>query len=147
MSQNDPHRYDDIIGLSRPRSRRHPPMPAENRAAQFSPFAAVSGYEAAIRETARLTDHKLALDDEQKLRLNARLQLVAERLQARPEITVTFFLPDARKDGGAYVTETAPARKLDATERTLLLASGRRVPIDDILALEGELFGSLGEEE
>ena len=130
------HLYDDIIDLPHHVSTRHPPMPMADRAAQFSPFAALTGYDAAIAETARLTDSKRELSEDEQHELGRRLQELQGRLKTRPTVTLTFFEPDARKAGGSYRTVTGAAKKLDALAGTLELADGTLVPFEDILSLE-----------
>lgn len=136
--QDDAHanRYDDIIDLPRPVSGRHPAMSAHDRAAQFSPFAALTGYGAAIAETGRLTDERVELDEHEKSALNEALLVIKERIAERPVVTLTYFLPDGRKDGGAYVTVTDAVVKLKAYERRILLAGGETIPFDDITVIE-----------
>lgn len=143
---DDPHRYDDIINLPHPEPKSHPRMPQENRAAQFSPFAALVGYDAAIQETARLTDEYMELDEEEKLRISSRLQLIQDHVNVRPEVTLTFFQPDARKDGGAYVVVTGNVKKVDVHERIIVMMDGKRIPIDQLLAIDGELFRGMGDD-
>lgn len=121
--------YDDIIDLPHPTSERHPRMPMENRAAQFSPFAALSGYDDAVKETARLTDGKIDLTEEEKSILDARLQ----RLTPGENAAITYFQPDARKQGGAYLTASGEVKRIDGAAREIVLMDGRRIPIDDIL--------------
>ena len=105
--------YDDIIHLPHPVSKTHPRMSMIERAAQFSPFAALTGYGAAIKETARLTDRKLELDEETQALLDLRQHFLLEHLAQRPEVTITYFEPDTRKEGGSYQTITARVKKLD----------------------------------
>ena len=140
MKRDDAHRYDDIIGLPHHRSANRPHMPASDRAAQFSPFAALTGYEAVITETARLTDQRIELDEDAKTAIAQKLQLVMEHIQERPEITVIWFRPDGKKDGGAYVTVTGAVKRIDEYERVILMTDSTRIPICDVAALEGELF-------
>ena len=121
--------YDDIIDLPHPTSERHPRMPMANRAAQFSPFAALSGYDDAVKETARLTDGKIGLTEEEKANLDARLQLLEPGIAA----SFTYFQPDSRKQGGAYVTASGEVKRIDGIAREIILMDGRRIPIDDIL--------------
>lgn len=121
--------YDDIIDLPHPTSERHPRMPMANRAAQFSPFAALSGYDDAVKETARLTDGKIDLTEEEKSILDARLQ----RLTPGENAAITYFQPDARKQGGAYLTASGEVKRIDGAAREIVLMDGRRIPIDDIL--------------
>ena len=134
------HRYDDIIDLPHHVSSLRPQMPRAERAAQFSPFAALTGYEDAIGETARYTDARPELDESRKLALDARLQLLEERLGERPEITVLRFEPDECKPGGALRELSGPAVRLDRHSRLLTLEGCGPVPIDDILDLDGEVF-------
>jgi len=105
--------YDDIINLPHHVSVTRPHMTAVDRAAQFSPFAALTGYDAAIRETARLTDERVELDEYIKDALNKRLQIIAERMKEQPEITITYFQPDTKKSGGANITDTGTVKKID----------------------------------
>lgn len=135
MNEINRHRYDDIIDLPHPVSKIHPPMPRGDRAAQFSPFAALTGYEGEIEETARLTERRKPLDEEQSARLERRLQILAEKAAERPEVEITYFLPDERKAGGAYVTVRGSLRRIDEYEKTIVLADGRRIPIAEIAEL------------
>lgn len=148
MSDNtdDPHRYDDMINLPRPISQKHPPMSMESRAAQFLPFAALTGYDAAIQETARLTDKRIELDEDEKLNLSSKLQLIQDNIRARPEVTVTFFVPDEWKAGGAYMVATGCVKKVDAYARNLVMTDGRKISIEEVCAIEGELFRGMDEQ-
>ncbi len=132
MNEINRHRYDDIIDLPHHVSKKHPQMSLHDRAAQFSPFAALTGYEDAVGEAARLTDRRQELDEEQAARLEQQLSLLTETAAERPEITVTYFLPDARKSGGKYVTVQGALRRIDETEKTLIFTDGRRIAIRDI---------------
>lgn len=134
MKAEDERRYDDIIDLPHPVSRTHPRMPAANRAAQFLPFAALSGYGDVIDETARLTDRRIELSESEKAELNARLSRLAERLPAAARLT--WFVPDARKDGGRYASEVAVVRRILPEEGTLRLADGRSIPLGDLIGVE-----------
>ena len=131
---NDPHEYDDILALPHHVSQTHPRMSAENRAAQFAPFAALTGYGAAVKETARLTDKRLELDNDQKLLLSDKVQFIQENIKACPEVAITFFQPDEKKDGGAYVTVSGLVKKVDGYERKIVLVDGTRIPIDEVTA-------------
>ena len=128
--------YDDILHLSRPVSQSHPPMSRADRAAQFSPFAALTGYEDAVRETARLTQGRLELTDEEKASIDGVLQALSVHLSEHPFVIVTYFLPDEKKDGGAYVTVSGCLRRIDVLARQLLLLDGTQIPIDDISQLQ-----------
>lgn len=132
--------YDDIINLPHHVSERHPQMPIKDRAAQFSPFAALTGYEGEIKEAARLTDKKIELSEEQCAILDERLCLLEDILPGRPEVTFTYFLPDLRKEGGTYVTVTGQLKKLDRTERNILLTNGLSIPIEDLLQVDSSVL-------
>ena len=127
--------YDDIIDLPRPRSA-HEPMPMSDRAAQFSPFAALTGYEDAIDETARLTDARVELGESAVEELERKLIDLAARISERPEISVTYFVPDERKTGGAYVTHTGTLKRIDELGRELVFADGARIAVGDIFFVE-----------
>ncbi len=128
--------YDDILHLPRPQSKKHTPMPMEDRAAQFLPFAALTGYEAAVSETARLTEDRIELDPQEAERLGARLAVLVKRQQEQPELSLLYYVPDARKAGGAYVTVSGRIRKITDFPRCIYLTDGSRIPIEDIVAVE-----------
>ena len=130
------HEYDDIINLPHHVSADRPHMPMIDRAAQFSPFAALTGYDAAIVETARLTDTKRELSEEQKEVISKQLHSLQSRLEADSGVTVTYFVPDSRKAGGAYRTITGNAKKVDEYSGILEMSNGITIPFDDILSLE-----------
>ena len=135
--------YEDIINLPHHVSKTRPQMSMIDRAAQFSPFAALTGYDAAIKETGRLTDEKIEMDEEALNILNMKFQLLVDRLADEPEITFTYFKPDERKAGGAYVEVTGTVKKVDDFERLIVMQNGTKMPMDDILNIEGEIFASL----
>ena len=137
--------YDDIINLPHHVSKTRPPMKAIDRAAQFSPFAALTGYDAAIKETARLTDKKLELDESMKDALSRRLQIIADWMKKRPEISITFFQPDMKKSGGAYVTAIGTVKKIDEYERIVIMTDGTAIPIDEIISIDGRIFESVSD--
>ena len=116
-------------------------MPMIDRAAQFSPFAALTGYDAAIKETARLTGERLDLDDCEKAALNNKLQLLLNRIAERPYVSITYFQPDKRKAGGEYVITSGSIKRINRYERTLLMDNGVKIVIEDIIDIQGELFG------
>lgn len=120
--------YDDILFLPHPVSKTHKPMSQLDRAAQFSPFAALTGYDAAIQEAARLTEDAVELDTEEIAVLNEILGRLADRISSRPRITVTYFLPDIRKAGGAYTTVTGRLKRVDPVEQVLGMADGTVIP-------------------
>ena len=132
--------YDDMIDLPRPTSTKHPRMPMSDRAAQFSPFAALSGFEDAIHETARLTGRKIELDENAKAILDEKLRLLAETIEDHPRAAVTYFLPDKKKSGGEYITAAGNVKKIDSAQREVVMLDGTRIPVDDILDIAGDLF-------
>ena len=138
MRENDEHRYDDIIDLPHHVSRKHPQMPLMDRAAQFAPFAALTGHEAAIKETARLTEEEIELDENSKELLDLRLQKLQEHLAEQPTVTVTYFCPDEKKAGGSYETVTGKVKKVDGYAGELVFTDGRRVELKNIVELEEE---------
>ena len=132
--------YDDIINLPHHVSSTRPQMSMLDRAAQFSPFAALTGYDAAIKETGRLTDEKIELDEDTKAALDMKQAYLIEMIDEQPEITIIYFLPDARKAGGAYVTVTGNLKRFDEYERLLILTNGKKIPMDDIADIESDLL-------
>ena len=136
-------KYDDILHLPRPTSVRHPRMPISERAAMFSPFTALSGHAGAIAETARLTDQKMELDEDTKVELDRRQTVLLEHISEQPEITVTWFQPDERKDGGAYFTTTGRLKKINEMNRVLILLDGTSIPLEDVADLESNCFQNL----
>ena len=132
--------YDDIINLPHPISKTRPQMSLKDRAAQFSPFAALTGYDAAIKETGRLTDEKIELDEEALSNLNMKFQILFERLDEQPDIAITYFKPDETKSGGAYLTTTDKIKKVDEYERMITTTNGTKIPMDDVINLESEIF-------
>lgn len=134
--------YEDIINLPHHTSASRPHMSAHDRAAQFSPFAALTGYDAAITETGRLTDKKVELDESRKADLNERLCKIQDRMDKLPEVSITYFQPDKKKSGGAYITVTGCVKKIDAYERTVIMQDDTKIPIDDIFEIGDELFGT-----
>lgn len=136
-------KYEDIIHLPHHVSSKRPQMPMIDRAAQFSPFAALTGYDDAISETGRLTDKKIDLSEEEKEVLDRKQQLLLEKLDKRPALTVTYFVPDAKKSGGAYVTKSGNLKKIDAIERWMQLTDGTKIPLDDVAGIESELLRDL----
>jgi len=132
--------YDDIIYLPHHVSQDHPQMPLRERAAQFAPFAALTGYETAVGETARLTVLKRELNEQEAEELNRQLSAVIEHLSEHPEVTVEYFVPDERKAGGAYVTVSGRVRHISIPEKTLVMEDGTEIPLDEVVSLIGELF-------
>ena len=138
MSMNE--KYSDIIHLPHPISEKHPRMPMLDRAAQFSPFAALTGYEEAIYETGRLTEEKTELGEEEKAILDRKQRLLLEKLYERPALTVTYFVPDEKKSGGRYVTKTGNLKRIDLIQRWMLLTDGTKISLEDVKNIESPLF-------
>lgn len=136
MDAKSTRRYDDIIGLPHHVSETRPRMSAMDRAAQFSPFAALTGHGAAIREAERLTDARAELDEDRKSVLDAQLRLLRARLSERPAVTVTYFVPDGRKEGGAYRTVSGAAEAVDPAAGALRMEGGIVIPFDAIYQLD-----------
>ncbi len=128
--------YDDILHHPHHVSDRHPQMSMIDRAAQFSPFAALTGYDAVVKESARLTDRKIELSEDEKTLLDERLRLLTDVLPQQLEAEFTYFLPDSRKEGGAYVTVTGRLKRVDELRRVILLVDGTEIHIDDILDIQ-----------
>ena len=127
--------YDDIIHLPHHVSQNHPQMPLRDRAAQFAPFAALTGYEAAVGETARQTAERRELDAQEAAELNRRLTDLAARLKDRPKVTIEYFVPDERKAGGAYVTVTGRVRNISVAERLLVMEDGTAISLEDVASV------------
>lgn len=134
------HRYDDIIYLQVPTSKKHPRMSLYDRAAQFSPFAALTGHEAAIEETARLTDGRMELDEDMKEQLNRKLQILWEQKMTDTEVTFVYFVADEKKSGGAYRTVRGRVKRMDFYEQTVILQDQTVIPMEEIREIQGDLF-------
>ncbi|MBQ6450607.1 MAG: hypothetical protein IJJ29_01640 [Solobacterium sp.] len=131
-------KYDDILYLPHHQSKVHPHMPREDRAAQFAPFAALTGYDDQIRETARLTDSRIELEENSKERLNDIMQYIQRHLEDQPQAVITYFVEDERKEGGRYITEHVQIRKIDLLQRRIITADKETIPMDDILDIQSE---------
>ena len=125
--------YDDIINLPHYISQKRPQMSMLDRAAQFSPFVALTGYDAAIKETGRLTDERIELEEEALTILNMKYQMLMDALPDNPEVTITYFVPDERKEGGSYVSKTGVVNKLNEFERLIIFQDGTRIQMNDII--------------
>lgn len=140
MSNTD--KYNDIINLPHHVSPDRRQMSMIDRAAQFSPFAALTGHSEAIDEVARYTENAPFLDENTKDILNEKLQLIAESLSNEPVVSITFFRPDAKKSGGAYIIKTGIVKNIDSFNRELLFADNSHIPIDSIIEIDGRMFNS-----
>lgn len=134
--------YDDIIHLPHHVSKRHPQMSLYNRAAQFAPFAALTGYEEAIIETARLTAPKVDMMEDNQQLLDRKLALLSHSLIEQPTVSITYFQPDKKKSGGQYLTITGVIKSIRDSERVILMADGKSVSIDTIISIDGDIFSS-----
>lgn len=135
--------YADIIDLPHHELTTRQRMPVINRAASFSPFAALTGYDEHIREAGRLTDERTDLDEDTKQKLNERLRIALDMADVQPQIKITYFLPDERKSGGSYVEYTGVLMRVDEYEKKIILTDKTQIPIDDIYEIEGEIFNCL----
>lgn len=131
--------YNDIINLSRPASKR-PKMSLEQRSAQFAPFAALTGYEGQVKETARLTNRRIEIDEEIKLVLDLKIQIIQEKLKEQPIIEITYFIPDLKKEGGRYDTITNAIKKIDLYKNEIIMIDGTTIAINEIIDIESEMF-------
>lgn len=138
-------KYNGIINLPHHVSKTRPQMPMSDRAAQFAPFAALTGYDSAIKETGRLTGERIELDEEALADLNMRYRLLVDKLDEEPEVEITYFKPDERKSGGEYVTVTGTVKKVDDLDRLIIMHDGTKIPMDDVLTVGWELFSKLND--
>lgn len=136
LYKSQSHKYDDIINLPHHVSKSHPPMEIMDRAAQFSPFSALTGYEAAAKETQRLTQPRIELDESEKLLLDKKFHQLEAELSLNPVISVTYFVPDKRKEGGAYSTVSGKVSKIDYYKKNIQMESGEILSLDDIIDIQ-----------
>ena len=132
--------YEDIINLPHHQSARRPHMSLYDRAAQFAPFSALTGHDDAIKETARLTDKKLELDDYDQMLLNNKMIFILNHINDQPEITVTYFIPDTNKEGGMYLDFAGNIKKFDAVQRKICFTDKTEIFIDDIIEIKSEIL-------
>lgn len=136
-------KYKDIIDLPHHTSEKRPRMPLSDRAAQFAPFAALTGYDDLVRETARLTDEKVDLDETEKYILNEKLQFLLDNADREPIATITYFAKDTKKHGGKYQYVTGVIKRFDAIERQVIFDDKLAISIDDIIEIESDAFGDM----
>ena len=136
MSVIDNRKYAGIMNLPHHVSPTRPQMPISDRAAQFSPFAALTGHSAAIAETGRLTDQRMELDEYEMARVDAELQRLQELLPGRPTASITYFVPDERKNGGSYQTVTGEVKRIDAVNGVIQMTDRQCIPIADVFSIE-----------
>ena len=135
--------YNHILDMPHHVSKTRPQMSRLNRAAQFAPFAALTGHDEAVKETARLTDYKIEIDEYSKEELNRRIIYINENIDLEPKVAITYFVPDSKKSGGAYVTESSVVSKIKEYENVIVMTSGVEIPIQEIILIEGSVFDSL----
>ena len=128
--------YEDIINFKRPISKKHGKMPIEDRAAQFAPFAALTGFGAIIKETARLTDKKIELEESEKEILDEKIKILKSKINEKPIITITFFEKDLLKDGGKYIKLTGSLKKIDEYAQEIVMVDNSKINIQDISEIE-----------
>lgn len=147
MKENSTNKkqYEDIINLEHHVSGTHNHMSVHDRAAQFSPFAALTGYDGAIKEAARETNQRVELDETAKILLDEKLRIVQEQLSTHQEIELIYFRQDEKKAGGAYIKVRGTAKKIDKYERAVVMEDGIRIPIEDIMDITGEMFQSFND--
>jgi len=139
--------YEDIVNLPPHISKKHPQPSMMDRAARFAPFAAITGYEEMVLEEARVTEERVDLDEGALSLLNEKLNMIQEFLDEEPEVTITYFEPDKKKSGGAYVNITGIVKRIDEYEHFVIMTDGKKIRIEDIYAIGSDLFYSLGLEE
>lgn len=139
--------YEDIVDLPHHISKKHPQPTMADRAARFAPFAAITGYEEMVLEEARVTDDRIEMDESSKAALNEKLNMILEFVDEQPEVSITYFEPDKKKSGGAYVNITGIVKRIDEYEHFVIMTDGKKIRIEDIFALESDLFYSLGLED
>ena len=136
--------YEDIINLPPHISTKHPQPTMIDRAARFAPFAAITGYEEMVLEEARITEERIDLDEGTLSILNEKLNMIQEFIDEEPEVTITYFEPDKKKSGGAYIDITGTVKRIDEYECLVIMTDGKKIRIEDIYGLESDLFYSLG---
>lgn len=135
--------YEDIVNLPPHISKKHPQPTMLERAARFAPFAAITGYEEMVLEEARVTEERIELDEGTLAMLNEKLNIIHDSLDSEPVIQITYFEPDRKKSGGAYISVTGTVKRIDEYERLVIMSDGKKIRIDEIFGLEGKLFDSL----
>ena len=136
-------KYNDIINLPHHVSEKHVRMTIEERSAQFAPYAALTGYEGQVKETARLTDRRIELDEELKVILDMKIQVIQELISNKPELEVTYFIPDDKKDGGRYETILDNINKIDIYKQQMIMQNGAIIDIKEIIDINSNIFKNL----
>lgn len=134
------HKYDDIINLEHHVSKVHKQMSLENRSAQFAPFAALTGYEDEVKETERITEERIEIDEEARNILDAKINLIQNKIKEHPKITIIYFIPDNKKKGGKYQSITENIKKIDTYNKFIILDNDIKISIDEIIDISGKIF-------
>lgn len=134
------HQYDDIIDLPHHVSKNRKALGRDSYAAQFSPFAALTGYDGVVSEAARITDERTEMSETELDVLSAKIQFITEHMKEKPEITFTYFKKDEKKPGGSYLTKTGNIKQIDDVERLLHFTDGTKLPIDDVVDMKSVIF-------
>lgn len=145
MADNFP--YEDIVNLPPHISKKHPQPSMMDRAARFAPFAAITGYEEMVLEEARVTEEQIHLDEDAVALICEKINMIQEFIDEEPEVKITYFEPDKKKSGGAYITITGTPKRVDEYEQILILIDGKKIKFDSIYRLESDLFLALGLED
>ena len=136
--------YEDIVNLPPHISKKHPQPSMMDRAARFAPFAAITGYEEMVLEEARVTEEQIHLDEDAVALICEKINMIQEFIDEEPEIKITYFEPDKKKSGGAYITITGTPKRIDEYEQLLIMTDGKKIKFDSIYRLESDLFLALG---
>lgn len=132
--------YDDIIDLPHYEPKNHPRMSAYNRAGQFAPFAALTGYDDEVLETARLTDSRIFIDENLSEKINSKLVIIENNIKSLPEVSITYFVPDNKKVGGRYVTITKKVKRINEVSQSIKFVDNTVISINDIVDIYGDIF-------
>ena len=132
--------YDDIINLPHHVSKKHPRLSMEQRAAQFAPFAALTGYDEQVKETARKTSERLEIDEELKTTLDSKIQIIVDKIKTKPKVSITYFVQDLKKEEGEYVTSIGIVEKIDTYNQLICLSNKVNIPINEIIDISGDIF-------
>ena len=137
----DIRKYEEIINMPHHISERHPPLEKDSYTAQFSPFESLTGFDIVVEEVARVTDNMICIDEDEKSRLSDMIVEIIKNIDSKPEITFRYFIPDAEKDGGKFVSVNGTVKKYSDADNTIMLSDGTIIPVESIVDIQGSLFG------